>query len=67
VEWRAPLIVGDGSQWPETPTPDSIQATPRFMAYVLSQELHALKRNPVENFGGSEAIISMHASTKNAT
>jgi hypothetical protein len=36
------------------------------MAYVLSQELHAKKQNPVENFGEPEAIISMHASTKNA-
>jgi hypothetical protein len=36
------------------------------MAYVLSQELHVLKQNPVENFGTPEAIISMRASTKNA-
>jgi hypothetical protein len=36
------------------------------MAYVVSQELHAMKQNPVENFGAPEAIISMHASAKNA-
>jgi hypothetical protein len=36
------------------------------MAYFLSQELHVLKPTPVENFGAAEAIISMHASTKNA-
>jgi hypothetical protein len=36
------------------------------MAYVLSQELHAMKQNPVENFSPSEAILSTQASTKNA-
>src|SRR6267378_5637415 len=41
-------------------------ATSKFMANVLSQELYAKKQNPVENFGAPEAIISMHASTKNA-
>jgi hypothetical protein len=34
------------------------------MPYLLSQELHALKQNPVENFGAPEAINSMHASAK---
>jgi len=34
------------------------------MPNLLSQELHALKRTPVENFGAPEAIISMHDSTK---
>jgi hypothetical protein len=35
------------------------------MTYLLSQELHALKQYPVENFGAPEAKLSMHASTKN--
>jgi len=41
------------------------QANIRFMAYLLSQEADALKPDPVENFGAREAIISMHASTRN--
>jgi hypothetical protein len=36
------------------------------MTYLLSQESHAMKQNPVENFGGPEAKISMHAGTRNA-
>jgi hypothetical protein len=34
------------------------------MTYLLSQELHALKQNPVEDFGAPGGIISMHADTK---
>jgi hypothetical protein len=36
------------------------------MTYLLSQDVEALKQNPVENFGAREAVISMHASTNNA-
>ena len=64
VNWRAPLIVGNGSQWPQTPTPDCNQPASKSMTYLLSQELNALKQNPVENFGAPGAIISMHADTK---
>jgi len=56
---------GDGSQWPQRRTPDSDQPTSRFVGYVLSQEIDALKQNHVENFGAPEAIISMHVGTKN--
>jgi len=56
---------GDGSQWPQTPTPDSDQPTSRFAAYVLSQESEALKQNLVKDIQAPEAIISMHASTIN--
>jgi hypothetical protein len=36
------------------------------MSYLLSHEADALKQDPVENFGASEAKFSMHASIKNA-
>jgi hypothetical protein len=63
-EVEAPNIWG-GIATAKAPTPDSTHETSRFMAYVVSHEIHALKQNPVENFGALEAIISMCASTKN--
>jgi hypothetical protein len=62
---EGPPHFGGGSQWLQTPTLDNNQPTCRFMSYVLSQESHALKQYPVENFGAPEAKLSMHASTKN--
>src|SRR6266550_1603057 len=59
-----PHHLGERSQWLQTPTPGTNQPTAKFMPNLLSQELHALKRTPVENFGAPEAIISMHDSTK---
>jgi hypothetical protein len=58
--------IGNGSQWPQTPNPDSKQRASRFMNYLLSQEQHALNQNPVENFGAPEVKILMAADTKNA-
>ncbi len=56
---------GDGSQWPQTPAPESDQPTSRFVGYVLSQESDALKQNLVKEIKTPEASVSMHPRAKN--